>query len=273
MILAWPAWPSPHLPAWAAWLFDAAPFSPRSTCGPGWTDDLVRLSLVANGVIWLSYWSIAWQFARFWGRVRGRVGESWIILAIAGFVAACGATHLDDVLVFSWPAYRYFVANEALTAAVSAFTAASLPNVLKYLVGLPAPEDLRAALAAQDVALRDADAARRGQDLAYRALEHQRIEDANLAVFYKTKLTILEGNLSRSMDHVDRTRSIEDVRAMLALLQDPGDPGPRDRAPGGDGRPGDAGDPGEPGEPSPDPRDAADESDAAGEGVDHVRPE
>lgn len=219
--------------SWIAWFFDAGPFSPRSTCGPGWTDDLVRLSLSANAIIWLSYWSIAWQFAQFWSRVRTRVGESWIILAIAGFVAACGTTHLDDVLVFSWPAYRYFVGNEILTAAMSAFTAFALPNVLRYLAGLPSSEELRAALDEKVAALAEADRARHGQEVAYRALEYQRIEDANLAMFYRTKLSILEGNLSKTMDHVDRIQSIEDVRAMLALLKAPdemdailpGDPG------------------------------------------------
>jgi len=221
---------------WFGWLFDAVPFSPRSRCGPGWTDDLVRLSLSANAVIWLSYWSIAWQFARFWGRVRRRVGESWIILAIAAFVAACGTTHLDDVLVFSWPAYRYFVGNEALTAGLSAFTALALPNVLRYLAGLPSSEELQAALAEKVAALAEAERAKHGQDVAYRALEFQRIEDANLAMFYRTKLSILEGNLSKTMDHVDRLRSIEDVRAMLALLKDPGDPAGPDGKGGGDAR-------------------------------------
>lgn len=108
------------------YLFDTESFPKRSscvTCGGEWEPWMVWTWIGANMLTCASYLAIATVLMIVWRRHRHLPGAS-ILTGFAAFIAACGVGHLVcDVLVFFWPAYRWFAIQHAITAALSLPTA------------------------------------------------------------------------------------------------------------------------------------------------------
>jgi alcohol dehydrogenase class IV len=64
-------------------------------------------------------------------------------MGFGGFIAACGLTHLCDVTVFWWPAYRFYTLVDAITAVLSIGTAMVLPSAVQFLRRLPTSDGFR----------------------------------------------------------------------------------------------------------------------------------
>lgn len=117
------------------------------------------------------------------------------------FIFFCGWTHLNEVLVFVWPSYRFFTLITILTAIFSCITAVVLPSTVIYLIKLPSFEDIRIA--------RD----RAQEEIVRRELkEHECLDMANRL---KIQVNILESQLYTS-DWVAKTNvTIRKIRGML----------------------------------------------------------
>lgn len=123
-----------------SWLFDVYSFMTRNHCGPGWTPALAYTYKFSNLVIAISYFSIPAMLVAFWRKRRNDAGGMYILILFACFIFFCGITHLTDVFVFYWPAYRLFTLIYAITAITSFLTACVLPSVILKLLKLPSRE-------------------------------------------------------------------------------------------------------------------------------------
>jgi hypothetical protein len=122
------------------WLFDVHSFITRNQAGPGWTAALVYIYKFSNLVIACSYFSIPAMLMAFWQKRRNDMGGMYILVLFAAFIFSCGLTHLTDILVFYWPAYRLFTLILAITAFLSFLTACALPSVILEMLKLPSRE-------------------------------------------------------------------------------------------------------------------------------------
>ena len=56
-------------------------------------------------------------------------GIGWMLLLFAAFIAACGLTHVCDIVVFWWPGYRLFTLISVSHGHISSvYTALLLPG-------------------------------------------------------------------------------------------------------------------------------------------------
>ena len=125
------------------WLFDYQNFTARSMCGIGWTESLVILNMISNFLIFLSYTTIPFSLFILWKKRRKDIPNPYIIVMFMHFIFLCGITHLNNVIAFKYPAYRYFTLIDFLTATFSSLTAVFLPKVVTYISTLPSFEEIQ----------------------------------------------------------------------------------------------------------------------------------
>lgn len=113
------------------WFFDYSLFIPRTMCGPGWSRPLALVNQLSNLFIALPYFTIAICLFMLWVKIRLSHINSYILLFFVAFIALCGWTHLNQIIAFHYPMYRFFTFIELVTATVSTTTAIILPIVVK----------------------------------------------------------------------------------------------------------------------------------------------
>lgn len=116
------------------WLFNTNAFVSRNNCGPGWTNWLIASYIIASALIALSYFFIPVYLLVLWEQGKREISAHWILIFFVAFIGFCGLTHVNDVLVFFWPAYRWFTVGLWATALVSMGTAILLPRVVFSLI-------------------------------------------------------------------------------------------------------------------------------------------
>lgn len=123
-------------------------FMPHGMCYL-WKPEILWLHAASDSVIALSYYSIPFTLRRL-VRKRPDLPFRWVFLAFAAFILACGTTHLLSVLTIWHGIYRLDGLMKALTALLSAGTAAGFVWILPSLLQIPSPallasanEDLR----------------------------------------------------------------------------------------------------------------------------------
>jgi uncharacterized membrane protein YqjE len=121
------------------WLFDANSFNTRDTCGH-WTQELVTVYIVANAVIALAYYTIPVFLLVFHKRRKDLLVSPLATMMFVGFITLCGSTHVCNVLVFFWPAYRFFALLDVMTAISSIGTAIIMPFIAQQVMNLPTAE-------------------------------------------------------------------------------------------------------------------------------------
>jgi anti-sigma regulatory factor (Ser/Thr protein kinase) len=140
-------------------LFNGQGFMPRRACGL-WDDSLIRLHVVSDAVIWLSYlWIPLVMLGSYCAQrktLRLHKPMLWIFLLYIVFITACGWTHFFDALMFYNPVYRVNGLVRAVTAVVSFATAVSLIRLVPQAITAPVTIlTQKAALHQQHVWLRD----------------------------------------------------------------------------------------------------------------------
>ncbi|MGB6015163.1 MAG: PAS domain S-box protein [Nodosilinea sp.] len=113
----------------------SGPFIPHGHCYL-WRPGLVWLHLLSDGLIALSYWTIAGALVYFVQR-RPDVPFKPLFWLFAAFIAACGATHLLGVWTLWFPTYWVSGAVKGLTALISLYTALELVPRLQPALALP----------------------------------------------------------------------------------------------------------------------------------------
>jgi len=115
-------------------------FMPHGHCYL-WRPEIVATHVISDAVIALSYWSI--PFSLFYVMRRRRdVPVRWLLGLFVVFIAACGVTHLMEVITVWHPVYVTSGLIKAFTAVVSALTAIALVPLLPRLVNLRSPQEL-----------------------------------------------------------------------------------------------------------------------------------
>ena len=85
-------------------LFDPNAFMPHVHCYL-WNAGLIRLHVVSDLAIGISYVAISVTLAYLIWRARRDIPFSWMFLAFGTFILACGATHFMEVWTLWTPLY------------------------------------------------------------------------------------------------------------------------------------------------------------------------
>jgi PAS domain S-box-containing protein len=128
-------------------LFDTADFPARWHCG-NWTTGHGLLHILSDLGIWSAYLAIPCVLGYFVLR-RKDIPFRTIFLLFGAFILACGTTHLMEVLMFWWPAYRLAGVIKLFTAVVSWGTVVALVPVTPKALAMRSPEELEREFAAR----------------------------------------------------------------------------------------------------------------------------
>jgi signal transduction histidine kinase len=100
---------------------------PHAVC---WRADprLIWVMVVTNAVTFLSYLSIGLTLLWLARKTRRVIARdwAWFVVGFALFIAACGSTHLMEVVTTWWPWFWVDAGANLLTAALSAYVAVNL---------------------------------------------------------------------------------------------------------------------------------------------------
>src|SRR4051812_35308088 len=98
-------------------VFDTSDFFPRWRCGK-WTEVHGWLHIVSDLGVWSAYLAIPFVLGYFLLR-RKDLPFRMVFVLFGAFILACGTTHLMEVILFWWPAYRLAGFIKLFTALVS----------------------------------------------------------------------------------------------------------------------------------------------------------
>jgi len=116
-------------------LFESNGFMPHGHCYL-WNPSLVRLHLLTDLAIGLSYIAISVTLLYLVWRARQDVPFSWIFVCFGVFVLACGGTHFMEVWTLWTPLYWLSGAVKFVTATASVLTAILLPPLVPKALAL-----------------------------------------------------------------------------------------------------------------------------------------
>jgi PAS domain S-box-containing protein len=120
----------------------ASDFMPHGQCF-FWRPELVWLHVISDALIAGAYYSI--PLALYYIMRRRRSRFRYVILMFAGFILACGSTHLMAIWNLWHSAYRLEGVIKAITGILSIATAIVTIRVTPVVLRMPATEDLQRA--------------------------------------------------------------------------------------------------------------------------------
>jgi signal transduction histidine kinase/ActR/RegA family two-component response regulator len=121
-------------------ILDTSSYPPRWSCGT-WTPGEGWLHICSDLGIWSAYLAIPLALAYFIRR-RKDLPFTPIFWLFCSFIIACGTTHLMEVLMFWWPAYRLNGLVKLACALISWVTVVSLLPVIPRALSLRTAEEL-----------------------------------------------------------------------------------------------------------------------------------
>ena len=136
-------------------LFDGTDFPARWHCG-SWTDAHGWLHIISDFLIFGAYLAIPLVLAYFVKR-QPNLPFPRIFWLFCAFIVACGFTHLNEVIIFWHPMYRWAGVMKAVTACVSWATVLSLFLVIPEALALRTPASLEAEVERRTAELRAAE--------------------------------------------------------------------------------------------------------------------
>ena len=117
-------------------------FTPHGYC-LSWKPVLLWLHVISDLLITLAYYSIPLTLVYFI-RQRKDFPYPWLAIMFAGFIIACGTTHLLSAITIWTPLYWLDGLVKALTAIVSVSTAVLMLWVIPRALSLPSVAQLQA---------------------------------------------------------------------------------------------------------------------------------
>ncbi|MBD2774604.1 sensor histidine kinase [Iningainema tapete] len=122
------------------YLFTSSDFIPHGHCYL-WKPGLVWLHILSDALTAVAYYSIPITLFYF-VRQRRDLPFDWVFLLFAGFIIACGTTHLMEIWTLWHPTYWLSGAIKVFTATISVFTALQLVPLVPQALALPSPAQL-----------------------------------------------------------------------------------------------------------------------------------
>ena len=121
-------------------LFDTSDWPPRWHCG-NWTEFHGWLYIISDLLIWSAYFAIPLAILRYISRkVNAKFVRAYFLFA--GFILACGSTHLLDAISFWFPAYRLSALVRFITGVVSWITVFHLIRIMPIASSLQTHAEL-----------------------------------------------------------------------------------------------------------------------------------
>lgn len=159
--------------------FTAGQFIPHGHCYL-WKPGLVRLHVVSDTIIALSYYSIPLTLV-YLVRKRGDLPFNWVFLSFGSFIIACGTGHLMNIWTLWHPTYWLAGFLNAFTAIISACVAVLLVWLIPKILALPSPAQLAAVNRKLEIEINERQQARLELDRAYQQLTFH-VENSPVAV-------------------------------------------------------------------------------------------
>lgn len=106
-----------------------------------WQPGLLMLHVISDSLIAVAYFSIPFGLAHFVSR-RKDLEYRWMFILFAGFIMACGTTHLLDIWTLWHPDYALQGIIKGITAIISIASALLLWPVIGKALHLPSPKQL-----------------------------------------------------------------------------------------------------------------------------------
>lgn len=134
-------------------LTDISDWPARWYCGR-WTDFHGWLYIVSDLMIWLAYMVIPLVLIRF-VLIKREVPLTGVFWLFGAFILLCGLTHLLDVMMFWYPAYRINALVRFVTGIVSILTVIALIRYFKEAVGLRTSKEYDRELSYRQLAMQE----------------------------------------------------------------------------------------------------------------------
>lgn len=168
-----------------------------------WMPSLVRLHVLSDSVIGLSYVTISMTLAVLVHRARRDIPFDWMILAFGLFIIACGMTHLMEVWTL-WNA-TYWLSGyiKLITAVVSIATAIALPPLVPKTLTL-----IRTAKLSEERRVKLENANQELESLYQRVKELDQLKTdffANISHELRTPLALIQGPTERLLEATNLT--------------------------------------------------------------------
>ena len=109
-----------------------------------WNPLLIWLHAVSDTLIAMAYFSIPPTLV-YLVRKKRTIPFDWMLVCFGCFIAACGATHLMEVVTLWTPMYWISGGVKVITAFASVPTAILLARVVPQILDMPTAEEIRAA--------------------------------------------------------------------------------------------------------------------------------
>jgi len=119
---------------WRNWL-DPGAFMPHGYCYL-WNPELVRLHLLTDLAIGVSYIVISLTLVFFVIKAKKDIAFSWIFVCFGLFIIACAGTHFMEIWTLWTPLYWLSGGVKLVTAVASVVTALALPALVPKSIGL-----------------------------------------------------------------------------------------------------------------------------------------
>src|SRR5216683_662156 len=124
-------------------LFASSELLPHGFCYQ-WKPLLVWLHVISDTLIAVAYFSIP-PILIYLVKKKRDLPSDWMFVCFGTFIAACGATHLMEVVTLWLPLYWISGGVKVITALASLSTAALLMRAVPRVLSLPSTDEMRAA--------------------------------------------------------------------------------------------------------------------------------
>jgi len=203
-------------------LFSIKDFIPHGYC-LAWSPGLLWLHVISDLLITFSYYSIPLSLIYFI-RQRKDLPYPWLVGLFAGFIVACGTTHLLSIITIWIPLYWLDGFVKGITAIISLVSAAMMLWIIPRALALPSTAQLHAEIQQRKAA---EDALRESEYRWKFAIEGAGdgvwdLDVVNNTVFFskrwKEMLGFTEDEIGNSLDEWEKRLHPEDKAGTLAVV-------------------------------------------------------
>lgn len=131
---------------WFLKIFSADGFLPRGACGDFQQDLLYLRLVVSNSVISVVFLTTALLLAYLAVRRGKDQAGWWLKIFFACVFATCAMTHMTQVVVWWWPAYRFFALVHDVAAVAAVICTLGLIVALPDILRSQRPVDMESEL-------------------------------------------------------------------------------------------------------------------------------